>query len=61
MGIKQRKWQEHLKAAETSGMRLSAYALSLRPRLVEQLSQAYYSGWLVSCQQSFHANASQHP
>ena len=26
MGIKQRKWQEHLKAAETSGMRLSAYA-----------------------------------
>jgi hypothetical protein len=26
MGIKQRKWQEHLKTAETSGMRLSAYA-----------------------------------
>lgn len=26
MGIKQRKWQEHLKAAEISGMRLSAYA-----------------------------------
>jgi hypothetical protein len=26
MGIKQRKWQEHLKAAETSGMKLSAYA-----------------------------------
>ncbi len=26
MGIKQRKWQEHLKAAETSGMRLSVYA-----------------------------------
>ncbi len=26
MGIKQRKWQEHLKSAETSGMRLSTYA-----------------------------------
>ena len=26
MGIKQRKWQAHLKAAEASGMRLSAYA-----------------------------------
>lgn len=26
MGIKQRKWQGHLKAAETSGMSLSAYA-----------------------------------
>ena len=26
MGIKQRKWQEHLKAAETAGMGLSAYA-----------------------------------
>ena len=26
MGMNQRKWQEHLKAAETSGMKLSAYA-----------------------------------
>jgi hypothetical protein len=29
MGIKQRKWQEHLKAAETAGMGLSAYAAPL--------------------------------
>lgn len=27
MGIKQRKWQGHLEAAETSGMSLSAYAV----------------------------------
>jgi len=26
MGIKQGKWQGHLKAGETSGMSLSAYA-----------------------------------
>lgn len=47
LSTNQRKWQEHLKAAETSGMRLSAYAaqhdINVR-RLHEERHYAAKSG-----------------